>query len=138
MQISSKTFRRNQSGLALTIVLTFLAITLIVFASIMYWVTSSARVSQQNNLFNISQAAAQGAVEMTLAQMDRDFINQNLNSSNVYTPLVANIDQSSWPVQFTFSDAKGHANQIYVSIQPQDWTTNFINDLGSQFQGLFG
>ena len=138
MQISSKTFRWNQSGYALTIVLTFLAITLIVFASLMYWVTSSARVSQQNNLFNISQAAAQGAVEMTLAYMDRDFIYQNLNSSNVYTPLAANIDQSSWPVQFTFSDANGNANQIYVSIYPQDWTTNFISDLGSQFQGLYG
>jgi len=138
MQISSKTLGRNQSGYALAIVLCFLVVTLIVFASIMYWVTSSANLTQRNNLYNVSQAAAQGAIELTLAQMDRDFIYQNINSSDVYAPLAAGINQSSWPVQFTFSDTNGHANQIYVSIYPTDWTTNFKSDLGSQFAGLYG
>src|ERR1035437_4416425 len=136
MQISSRSIRRNQSGAALIITLSFLLVTLIVFASIMYWVSSSARVSQQNNLFNITQAAAQAATEITIAEMNRDFIYQSLNNSNVYMPLVTNIDQTRWPVQFKFSDTNGNANQISVSINPQNWATNFVA-LNSQFSGLY-
>jgi hypothetical protein len=136
MQISIKSVRQNQSGFILTVTLTFLLVTLIIFASIMYWVTSSARVTQQNNLFNISQAAAQAAAEITIAQMDRDFIYQSINNSNVYMPLVVNIDQSSWPVKFKFSDTNGTANQINVSIYPENWATNYVA-LNSQFSGLF-
>jgi hypothetical protein len=136
MQISSRSIRWNQSGAALIITLSFLLVTLIVFASIMYWVTSSARVTTRNNLFNMSQAAAQAATEKAIAQMDRDFISQSLNATNVYTVLIP--DTTSWPVQFQFSDTNGHANQIYVSIYPQNWSTNLVTDLGSQFKGLFG
>ena len=136
MQISIKSFRGNQSGYALTIVLTFLAVTLIVFGSIMYWVTSSARVTVRNNIFTTSEAAAQGAVEMAIAQMDRDFISQSINSTNVYRTLVTNINQTGWPIQFNFSDTNGNANQIYVSEQPQNWGTNY-QALNSQYSGLF-
>ena len=136
MQISIKSLRRKQSGWVLTVTLTFLLVTLIVFASIMYWVTSSARVTQRNNLFNVCQAAAQGAVEVSIAQMDRDFIYQSINNSNVYIPLVTNIDQSSWPVKFIFSDTNGTPNQINVSIYPQNWGTNYVT-LNSQFNGLY-
>jgi len=138
MKISLKTLRRSQSGYVLTLVLCFLLAALIIFSYFMNWAVSSSRVSVDNNMFNISQAAAQGAIELTIAKMDRDFIYQTINDSNSYTPLVAGIDQSSWPVKFTFGDTNGHANQIYVSIYPQDWTTNFISDLGSQFSGLYG
>jgi hypothetical protein len=136
MQISTHPVRQHQSGYALTITLTFLLVTLIIFASIMYWVTSSARVTVRNNIFNTSEAAAQGAVEMTVAQMSRDFISQSINNSNVYMTLVTNIDQSNWPIQFAFSDTNGNANQIYVSEYPHDWGTNY-QALNSQYSGLF-
>jgi len=138
MKISFPAARRNQSGWALIITLTFALISLIVFASIMYWATSSARVSRSNNLFNISQAAAQGAAETAISEMDRDFVYGSLNSSNYYELAVTNINQSSWPVQFIFGDTFGNTNQIYVSIWPQLWATNYVNDLGSQFEGLYG
>ena len=136
MQISIKSVRRSQSGWVLSMTLAFLVVTLIVFASIMYWISSNAKVTQRNNLFNMSQAAAQGACEITIAQMDRDFIYQSINNTNVYMPLVTNINQSGWPVQFKFSDTNGNPNQIAVSIYPQNWATNFVA-LNSQFSGLY-
>lgn len=138
MQISTKQSRRNQSGYALTITLCFLLVTLIVFASVMYWVITSARVTNRNNLFNTSQAAAQGAAERVIAQMSRDFSYQSINETNVYKVLVNDIDQTNWPVQFRFSNTNGTANEIYVSIFPKNWTTNFVKDLGSQLAGLYG
>ncbi len=137
MQTSHRPARQNQSGYALIITLTFLVVTLILFASVMYWISSNAKVTQRNNLFVTSQAAAQGATETAITAMDRDFIYGSLNPSNVYMQLVQNINQSSWPVQFTFSDTNGNANQIYVSIYPQNWGTNF-NSLNAQFTGLYG
>jgi hypothetical protein len=122
--------------MALMITLSFLAATLIVFTSIMYWISSSARVTQQNNLFYISQAAAQAATERVIAQMDRDFLYGTPNSTNVYMVLVQDIDQSSWPVQCVFSDTNGNQNQIYVSEWPLNWSTN-MTYLNSQFPGLY-
>jgi len=136
MRILIQSVQRKQSGWILAVTMTFLLVTLIVFASIMYWVTSSARVTQRNNLFNVSEAAAQGAAESAVTAMNRDFISQNINPASVYQTSVTNIDQTSWPVKFTFSDTNGNANQIYVSIYPQDWSTNYQN-LNAQFSGLY-
>ncbi len=137
MQTSSRPARQNQSGYALVITLTFLVVTLIAFAAVMYWVSTNATVTQQNNLFTTSQAAAQGATETAITAMDRDFIYGSLNPSNVYMQLIQNVDQSSWPVQYIFSDTNGNQNQIYVSIQPQNWGTNY-SSLNAQFTGLYG
>ena len=138
MQTSFRTSRRYPSGYALVITLSFLLITLIIFGSIMYWILSSARVTDRNNVFNTSQAAAQAATERIIAQMSRDFTCQSINDSNVYKVLVNDIDQTSWPVKFKFSNTNGAPNEIYVSIYPKDWTTNFVADLGSQLAGLYG
>ncbi|MFZ0827418.1 MAG: hypothetical protein WAO02_08335 [Verrucomicrobiia bacterium] len=137
MQISIKSFRRNQSGWVLSMTLVFLLVTLIVFASIMYWISTNARITGQNNLYNQCEAAAQGADEIAIASMERDFIKQSINNSNVYSVLVTNINQTGWPVQFKFADTNGNANQIYVSIWPLNWQTNF-QSLNSQWSGLFG
>jgi hypothetical protein len=136
MQIPIKPVRLNQSGFILTVTVTFLLVTLIIFASIMYWVTSSARVTQQNNLFNVSEAAAQGAVETAVTAMNRDFLSQSINPASVYAAAVTNIDQTAWPVKFNFSDTNGNVNRMSVSIQPQDWSTNY-QYLNAQFTGLY-
>ncbi|HTY89158.1 MAG TPA: hypothetical protein VMB80_17050 [Candidatus Acidoferrum sp.] len=137
MQISSTPSRRNQAGYALALTLSFLVVSLIIFAAVMYWVTSSARVSSRNNLFNASQAAAQGATEVAISAMDRDFIYGSLNPSNLYMALVTNIDQTSWPVKYKFSDTNGNANQLSVCWYPENWGTNY-SSLNAQFTGLYG
>jgi hypothetical protein len=141
MQIQFIPVRKTKSGFALAVTLIFLAICLAVFASIMYLVSSSATVTARNNLFTVSQAAAEGAAETAIAQMDRDFLYQSLNDVSVYMVAVTNLNQTGWPVQFQFSDINGVANQISVVIQPQSWKdqqTNLVQLNSSQFKNLYG
>jgi len=138
MQLLSKTTRRNRQGYALVLTLAFLAVMLIVFVSMMYWITSNSYVTNQNNQFNMSEAAAEGATEKVLSQMNFDYIAQSLsNSASYYATsfLPGSNDMASWPIQYTFSDTNGNPNQITVAFGP--WTTNTI-PLNSQYAGLYG
>ena len=140
--------RRNRRGYALIIIMCFLAASLVVFASVMYWVTSSAGVTAMNNQFNMSEAAAEAATEKVLAQMNYDYVAQTLSNSATYycTRFIptTNVnqqpnwpinDQASWPIQYVFSDTNGQANQI--SVYRGAWTTNTV-PLNSQYTGLYG
>src|SRR5450432_428602 len=100
MQIIFKPIRYGGSGYALTITLIFLAISLMIFGSMMYWVSSNAQVSLRNNQFNMSEAAAEGAVEKVLSQMDRDFLAQSMASASSYQSLLPSMTNSGnvWPV----------------------------------------
>jgi hypothetical protein len=133
MQIPFKPVRQTKSGFALMITLAFLAASLLVFASIMYLVCGSSKITSQNNLYNISQSAAEGATERVVAQMDRDFLYQNLQAASVYAVL---LPTNNWPVQIQFSDTNGAANKITVNIAPLDYSTNWTTLTASQFKGL--
>jgi hypothetical protein len=140
MQIQLIPVRKAKSGFALVITLMFLAVSLVIFTSIMYLVSSSATVTARNNLFNASRSAAEGATEMAVAQMNRDFLYQSINVNDVssYQCAVSNLDQTDWPVKYQFSDTNGVVNQISVSIWPQVWTTNLQQLNSSQFKNLYG
>jgi hypothetical protein len=134
MQTTSKLNRPGIKAYALTITIIFLAVALIVFASILSWAFSNATVTQRNNQFNMSQNAAEAAVERTIGQIDRDFINLSISNANAYISLPTTIDQSAWPVQYTFSDTNGVTGQISVIFAPQSSTAVALN---SQYPGLF-
>src|ERR1019366_6648109 len=135
MKITLRQIRTSGSnGYALIITMIFLAIALMAFASMLYWVSSSTKVTTRNNLFNASEAAAEGGVEMVIAQMDRDFLYQSLSSTNVYQALT--IPQTGWPVAYSFSGTNGSTN-LTVTITPQNWSTNWALLNSSQFAGLF-
>jgi hypothetical protein len=135
MQITSKHIRPGVKGYALTITLIFLAVVLTIFASILNWTSSNAKVTLRNNQYNMSQAAAEAAVERVIGQMDRDFINLSILNSSNYSSLPAGIDLSTWPVQYAFSGTNGVANQITVNIGPPATNTVALN---SQYSGLYG
>ena len=59
MNISPKSTRQNKSAYALLIVMSFLFVSMVIFASMMYWVSSNSRVTAMNNQFNMSEAAAE-------------------------------------------------------------------------------
>jgi hypothetical protein len=129
MQTIFRPVRPGNKGYALLITLVFLAVTLMVFASMMYWISSNAAVTTRNNLFNMSEAAAEGAAETAIAQMDRDFLYQSLQSPSTYQTFIPSTN--NWPVQFQFSDTNGTANQISVS-----YVTNWAQINSAQFSGL--
>ena len=112
----------------------FLTVSLVAYSSLMYWVTSNAKVTKRNNLFNQSQAAAESATESVLATMMRDFNNQSLNPASTYT-VAANLpSQSGWPVSFVFSDTNGVTNATSViAIGTKSWT-----QLPARYSGLYG
>jgi hypothetical protein len=129
MQISFKPTRQNKSAYALLIVMCFLAASLLVFGSVMYWVSSNAKVTMRNEQFMLSEYAAEGAVENVLSEMDRDFLNQSLQPASSYATNLPPL------TGYIFSDTNGVANQIFVYYtQPPALMTN----LGSAFANLYG
>jgi hypothetical protein len=136
MRITFQPVRQTQSGFALLIVMCFLAASLIVFASVMYWVSTNANITQRNNSFNQSEAAAESATEYVISQMISDFNNLCLNPSNYYEPLTPPTTPSTgnWPVQYQFSATNGASGlSVFVSIGPTNWGA-----VPSQFTGLNG
>jgi Tfp pilus assembly protein PilX len=134
MQITFRPARPGNKGYALLITLIFLGVMLMVFATMMYWISSNARITTRNNLFNMSEAAAEAAAETSIAQMDRDFLYQSLQNPSVYTTFIPSTN--NWPVQFQFSDTNGTANQITVVISPLNWSTNWAALNSAEFTGL--
>jgi Tfp pilus assembly protein PilX len=139
MKIIFQPMRRDERGYALVITIVFLTVSLVIFGSMMYWITSNAKVTIRNNQYNMSSEAAEAAVETAVARMDRDFLYQSLLSDNTYTTLGApftNLPNQSPPASYTFSDPTGATtNQISVVADVPE--TNMI-PLNSQYAGLYG
>ena len=148
MQILSRPIRRNSRGFALMIVMLFLVVCLVVFASVMYWISSNGSVTARNNQFNMSEAAAEAATEKVLSQMNYDYVAQSLSNSGAYYGSkflpTTNInqqanwpinDQANWPIQYVYTATNGQPNQISVNMGV--WTTNTV-PLGSQYTNLYG
>ena len=137
MQINSRFSRPAARGYALTVTLIFLAVAIVVFASILSWTQGNATVTERNNEFNMSESAAEAAVERVIGQLDRNFVASSISNSSAYTGLVANttngIDQSTWPVQYVFSDTNGNANAASVIFAPLASSAITLN---SQYPGL--
>ena len=129
---------RSDRGYALLIILCFLAVCLLVFASMMYWISSNSSITSRNNQFNMSEAAAEAATEKVLSQMNYDYVAQSLSNSasyyaSAFIPSAA--EQANWPVKYVYSSTNGVTNQITVAMGP--WSTNTV-PLDSQFTGLYG
>jgi hypothetical protein len=139
MQIEIKPSLTGRRAYALLITMVFLAVCLMVFASMMYWVSSNSTINQRNNQYNMSEAAAEAATERVLAVMMRDYQSQTLNTNASYyasLPLLeTNYDGTLWPVQYTYSDQTGATGRISVLpgvVQSQ------LQPLGSEYANLQG
>ena len=131
-------FQPPQSGIygyALTITIMFLAVVLVIFASILYWAESNATMTVRNNQYNMSENAAEAAVETVIGRIDRDFVNGSISNASAYASLPATIDQSTWPVQYIFSATNGSTGAVSVAISP---TSSSTVPLNSQYTGLYG
>ncbi len=133
MQIIFRPVRRGDRGFALIITMIFLAVCLMIFGSMMFWISSNAKVTMRNNQYNMSSGAAEAAVETALSRMDRDFLSQSLSNSSAYANLP--VLMTNWPAQYVFSGTNGATNQISVYLGPP--ATNMV-PLNSQFTGLYG
>src|SRR5277367_4450645 len=105
MQTTSTSARHGRRGFALLITMIFLGVALLIFGSVMYWVCGNAKITERNNQYNMSSAAAEAAVERVMAQMDRDFLSQSLTTATYYASLTPS--QTGWPIQYNYSDPIG-------------------------------
>src|ERR1700735_5116469 len=105
MKIPHTSSRQQPAGYALVVVLLTLALMLMVFASLLYWATSNARITQRNNLYNETEAAAESSTENIMTYMMRDFNNGALNSASSYNTLFP--PTNGWPICYQFSDTNG-------------------------------
>jgi len=126
-------FTARRHGYALIIALCFLSISLLAYTSLLYWVSSNAKITKRNNLFIQSQAAAEAATESVMANMMMDFNNQSLSAASVYTNSANLPAQTGWPIGFLFSDTNGNANTTSVGIGAVAWT-----NLPARYTGLMG
>src|SRR5689334_19408933 len=92
--------RKKSGGFALMALMACLVTILVVFAGLMYWVTTNARQMQRNRTFTSTQAAAEGATEVVFAHMDRDYLYGTLNDISNYVDLAPYM--TNWPVQYNF------------------------------------
>ena len=134
----NKPRRPRQSGYGLLVVMALLVVLLIVFASLLDWCTSNARITARNILFNQSENAAESATENIMASMMRDFNYGSLGAAASYQtnfPFT-----NGWPVYFQFSATNGDpsaSNTVAASVSIGQQSTGATN-LNSQFAGLYG
>jgi len=138
MKITLEGAWRGKKGYALVITMLFLVVTTITFVGMWFWTSSNGAITQRNNTFNQSAAAAEAATEKVFTAMDRDFLYGILNTNGGYynTNIPDTSSTNTWPIQYAYSDGLGHTNQIYVGMD-QTTGTNLV-PLNSQFAGLSG
>jgi hypothetical protein len=134
MRVAVRSIGQN-SGYALVITLLFLVIMLTMLASVTRLTYVQSTLTARNNIYNSSVAAAEAGTEVAIAQMQRDFLHQSINSDlEVYRRLTPAQYQDSWPLHFQFSDDKHVVGQTGVeSLGPA-----VVTNLDSQFSGLYG
>src|ERR1700722_4870300 len=100
MKLSS--IRKKSAAFALIALMMSLGIILMVFAGLMYWVSTNAKQIGRNQSFVSSEAAAEGATEVIFAHMDRDYLygtlSPNVNYYEAFLPGMTN-----WPVQYSYN-----------------------------------
>ena len=98
MKIKLKPARQGEKGYALVIVSAFLIVTIITLTGMWLWTSTNGAISQRNNTFNQSEAAAEAATEKVFSQMDRDFLYGSLNASSYYSTYIPNTSATNlWP-----------------------------------------
>jgi hypothetical protein len=136
MRIHTQLPQRFNRGYALILTLGFVAISVLILASLGRWNTTSTTITARNNAFNSTVAAAEGATEVVIAQMNYDFLHQALvnNINNYNTLLPSGLIANDWPATYEFSDGHGHKNITDVVCTGwQQWT-----NVDSSFGGLYG
>ncbi|MGZ8919887.1 MAG: hypothetical protein ACXW3L_02775 [Limisphaerales bacterium] len=130
--------KHTRKGFALVVVIAFAAISLLTLGGALTWTSSTSRLTERNNTYFNTLAAAEAATEKVIARISRDF--QYYGEGVVYSSLPAYSDlhptstEDNYWQNFTFSNGSGDADKTYVSRLTAWGYTN----LNSQYSGLRG
>jgi hypothetical protein len=133
MNTSPASSRTRSRGYALLFVIILGSASLLIFAGIAKWTSSSSTVNERHNAYNRALAAAEGATEASLSAMMRDFVNQTYDPSSLsaYRALTPAGDLASL---YQFSDGSGNAGRTWVDSS----STMVLTNLDSTYKGLYG
>ena len=130
--------KSQQRGSALLLIVMVVAISSILLASAMGWVSSNARMTARNNEYYRAVAAAEAGTEKALSMMSRDFRDNSWayvdGRMNTYKGSAPTTTESGHWQGWTFSDPTGSSNGLYVVRQN---TAQFV-ELNSIYTGLRG
>jgi hypothetical protein len=138
MKTSYAKCRTDRSGYALLLVMVFLGLILLILAGVLNWTAESSRLTDRNNEYYTSSAAAEAATEKVLVRISRDYLRggeaatfKNLASYRTNVPTAG--DNAYWG-NYAFSNPQDGSASTYVSrISPSAYAV-----LDGQYKGLSG
>src|SRR5437899_6798910 len=136
MKLTSLKNKLAQQGYALLLAMFFAGISLLLLSSTLSWSASGSKITERNNVYNRSLAAAEAGTESVIARMDRDFINQSLNYANIgaYRAVTPNnFVTNGWAQDYEYSDNAGHINQAGLTSAGPVYSSN----IDPQLPGLY-
>jgi len=130
--------RRANAAFALIWVLVFLAVSMLIMGGVMAWTTTAARLTDRNNQYTESLAAAEAATEKVVGAIMNDFRNGNqgrvfLNMPNYELMVPTPTENAMW-ANYVFTDPHGVLNHVLVT----NVYTNVYTNVDSQYAGLLG
>ena len=139
MRLRSTRCKTAEAGMALLMVMILSALALALLASIMIWASSSSLQTHRSIQYTRSVAAAEGATEKVISQMEQDFMNGGArlvsNNLSLYRAnLVPTSADSSYWANWKFDDGNGNVGAVYI----QQVSVNNFDVLGSTFANLHG
>jgi hypothetical protein len=129
---------RQQQGYALLLVLIFIGLSVLLLSSAMSWTSQSTRLTDRNNEYFTTAAAAEAATEKVLVRLTRDYIHFGegtiYNNLSSYRSLVPTAIEDSYWSKYTFTDPSSGAQGTYVArLSPVKYAV-----LDGQYKGLNG
>ncbi|MDX1951921.1 MAG: hypothetical protein SFY81_07030 [Verrucomicrobiota bacterium] len=133
-----KTNKKATGGYALLMVLVMSAVGLMALGGALDWTSTNARLTERNNEYFATVAAAEAATEKVLSSISRDYLNygegQVYNNLSTYRALVPTTAENPYWSGFSFSNGAGQSNQIHI----ERTTAWGYTTLQSQYSGLRG
>jgi hypothetical protein len=120
-------------------VLFFAAASFLILGAALDWCMTNAKLTDRNNQYYNTTAAAEAATEKVLASVGRDYAAQGealvfVNLANYRNLIPTAAENPEWAKYF-FSDGTGNPNQTYV--QRISAAPSFVA-LSSKYRGLYG
>jgi hypothetical protein len=139
MKASFSPSRSPRGGYTLMAVLIFAAASFLILGAALDWCMTNAKLTDRNNQYYSTTAAAEAATEKVMASLGRDYAAQGegvvfVNLANYRNLIPTPAENSEWS-RYSFSDGTGLPNQTYV--QRISAAPSFVA-LSSKYRGLYG
>lgn len=128
----------KRGGYALMMVLFFAAVGLMALGGALQWTSTTVSLTDRNNEYYRTLAAAEAATEKVLSAVSRDYYlqgeSQVYNNMANYAQLVPLTSENAIWSDFTFHNTSGTSGRTYIG-RASAWT---YTNLQSQYTGLMG